>query len=432
MEGKKRHKGRGWILLLVVLALALTAGLSWSSLGLYIAPQKVLRTALGKAFDGLERRWQGSPTRILAKGYAENGRNTAQVLLDTADARLGQIRYDLLVNTDLTERQIAAQGTVSTGGNTLHLAVYLNRNFAALTSQDLLQGGYYGIAYDTFGTDLRSIPLISLLLPDKTIAQWENRVGQLQKLMNGSYSYPKVPQITRKEIELSSLPLLALKGVVSREDAFINGESLNCHKLTYSVSGSPAAQILDTLLDTDDLDKSHLTVSFYLAENVLVKAELTGTAGKDHVSYLLTLGRNPAVDNLTLGTAKTENGRASRFSASVSTKWEGERLLETICVNETVFSYEWNGRTGDMTLTLPGREKAALHLSETETGFRIITTDLNKLLGWDGEKVSACTMTIAKGTEITVPGYKNLDQWSLEDLLVLLSGVGSLFGLQIP
>lgn len=432
MEKQQRHKGKWGFLLLAVLVLALAAGAFWDDFRLNVAPQMVLRTSLGKAFDGLEQRWQGSPIRILAKGYAENGRNTAQVLLDTADARLGQIRYDLLVSTDLTGRQVAAQGTVSTDGNTLHLAAYLNRDFAALTSQDLLQGGYYGITYDTFGADLRSIPLVSLLLPDKTVTQWENGIAKLREFMNGSYSYPKVPEITRKELELTSLSLLALKGAVSREEVLINGESLNCQKLTYSVSGPQAGQILDALLDAEEMENSHLTVSFYLFENALVKAELTGTAGKDHISYLLTLGRDPAADDLSFGAAKTENGRTSRFSASVSTQWEGERRLETICINETAFSYEWNGPAGALTLRLPGREKAALQLAETETGFQIITPDLDKLLGWGSGKVRACTMTIAKGAEITPPGYKNLSQWSLEDLLVLLSGVGSLFGLQIP
>ena len=432
MEEKKQRKGRWWILLLVLLVLMLAAGMFWKGLGLYIAPQMMLRAALGVAIDGLEQRGPGSPIWILAKGYDENGRNTTQVLLDTDDDHLGQIWYDLLVHTDLIDRQMDVQGTVATNGNTLRLAAYLNRDYAALTSQDLLQGGYYGITYETFGADLRSIPLASVLLPDKTIVQWENGVTQLQELMNRSYSYPKIPQITKKEIELSVWSLLALKGVVSRENAVINGESLNCHKLTYSVSGPQAGQIWGTLLDTENLENSHLTVSFYLAENALVKAELTGTAGKDHVSYLLTLGRNPEADDLSFGAAKTENGKTTRFSASVSTQWEGERRLETICVNDTVFSYEWNDRTGDMTLALPGREKAALHLSETETGFQITTPDFDKLIGWGRGKASTCTMIIAKGAEITAPEYKNLSQWSLEDLLVLLSGVGSLFGLQIP
>ena len=432
MEEKKRHKGRWWILLLVLLVLVLAAGVFWEELGLYIAPQTVLRAALGEAFDGLEQRGQESPIWILAKGYDENGRNTTQVLLDTDDDHLGQIQYDLLMHTDLIERQIAARGTVATNGNTLRLAAYLNRDYAALTSQDLLQGGYYGITYDTFVEDLRSIPLVSLLLPERTIVQWENGVAKLQELMNRSYSYPKIPQITKKEIELSAWSLLALKAEVSRENAVINGESLNCHKLTYSVSGPQAEQILGTLLDTENLDNSHLTVSFYLSEKALVKAELTGTDGKDHVSYLLTLGRNPEADDFSFGAVKTEHGMTTRFSASVSTQWEGERRLETICVNDAVFSYEWNERTGDMALALPGRKKAALHLSEMENGFQIITPDFDKLMGWGSGKSGVCTMTIATGAEITAPVYKNLDQWSLEDLLVLLSGVGSLFGLQIP
>jgi len=38
---------------------------------------------------------------------------------------------------------------------------------------------------------------------------------------------------------------------------------------------------------------------------------------------------------------------------------------------------------------------------------------------------------VAKGSGFDTPGYKNLDQWSLQDLLALLGGIGGLLGLQI-
>ena len=40
-------------------------------------------------------------------------------------------------------------------------------------------------------------------------------------------------------------------------------------------------------------------------------------------------------------------------------------------------------------------------------------------------------MTIRKGSEISIPEYKNLDQWSLDDLKVLLGGIGSLIGIWV-
>ena len=40
-------------------------------------------------------------------------------------------------------------------------------------------------------------------------------------------------------------------------------------------------------------------------------------------------------------------------------------------------------------------------------------------------------MTVRKGSAITTPKYKNLDEWSLDDLLVLLGSIGGLLARQI-
>ena len=37
-------------------------------------------------------------------------------------------------------------------------------------------------------------------------------------------------------------------------------------------------------------------------------------------------------------------------------------------------------------------------------------------------------MTVRKGAAITPPDYKNLDKWSLDDLLILLGSIGGLLG----
>ena len=84
-----------------------------------------------------------------------------------------------------------------------------------------------------------------------------------------------------------------------------------------------------------------------------------------------------------------------------------------------------------MRLTLPDREAISLNLSEAESGFRVMTQDFGKLMGWSGDKTYDCTMTIRKGSEISIPEYKNLDQWSLDDLKVLLGGIGSLIGIWV-
>ena len=39
-----------------------------------------------------------------------------------------------------------------------------------------------------------------------------------------------------------------------------------------------------------------------------------------------------------------------------------------------------------------------------------------------------CIRDSRKGSAITTPKYKNLDEWSLDDLLVLLGSIGGLLG----
>ena len=92
-----------------------------------------------------------------------------------------------------------------------------------------------------------------------------------------------------------------------------------------------------------------------------------------------------------------------------------------------------------MKLFLDGQEEEiALTLTEAETGIAVATEDFAQLLdalsrdgtGTPGEDIS-CEATIYKGSEVVTPEYKNLDQWTLKDFMVLLNGLGSLLKLEI-
>ena len=91
-------------------------------------------------------------------------------------------------------------------------------------------------------------------------------------------------------------------------------------------------------------------------------------------------------------------------------------------------SYDWQPQTGDMVLTLPEKSPISLNLSQAQDGFQIQTKDFAALIGINSRKEFDSTMTVCKGTAITPPNYKNLDEWSLDDLLVLLGSIGGLLG----
>lgn len=418
-----------WLpLLLVILLIAAAAVVFWDGIVMFIAPKPVLTAAITEAMSKLEERSQGSPIWILAKGYDEGGKNTTFLDLKTFDSILGEINYDMMVQTDLSDHQVSAEGMVSSGGNSLNLSVYLDREFAALTSEDLLKGGYYGITYETFADDIRSFPLLTFLIPTGTIASWESSVSSLQEYMNRTYQLPQIPEITEEDIQMLMLGILALKSRVTTEEIQVYGQALDCHKLTYSAAGTQVGEALGYLMNSDSLEDGEITASFYLYEKTLVKLELSGRAGDDSVRYDLTLGQDTATDDLSLVAIKDENGERTQVSLLVSTKQAGDQYVETICVNDIAVSYDWNTVSGDMTLNLPGKEAISLNLADAENGFRITTKDIAKILDIDSKSAYDCKMTVSKGAEITTPNYKNMDKWSMDDFLILLTGVGSLIG----
>ena len=102
--------------------------------------------------------------------------------LSVEDNLLGKMEFDFQLKTDFSTNQIQAAGTIEGKEISFDTSVYLNKSFAAVSSQSLLQGGYYGITYATFSQDLRQIPFSTFLIPKETIAGWEKQVGDLSCL----------------------------------------------------------------------------------------------------------------------------------------------------------------------------------------------------------------------------------------------------------
>ena len=114
--------------------------------------------------------------------------------------------------------------------------------FAAITSEDLFKGGYYGITYDTFSSDVRSFPLLSRLIPSATLSKLDSSVEKLQVYMNRTRQIPQLPEVQEEDIHKLILGLLVLKSDVHKETLTVDGQSLECLRFDYSVPAcSPVA-----------------------------------------------------------------------------------------------------------------------------------------------------------------------------------------------
>ncbi len=426
-----RRTTKIWILLFSLLLIFALVFAFWDTLVMLIAPKAVLSAAIQQAISDLEGRWNESPFAVIAAGYDREGKNNVDLDLSVSGDLFGTRTYRLQVLTDIPHNLIQASGTVE--GESLSLediTLYADSAFIALSSEELLGDAYYGITYSTFSQDLNQIPLLSFLVPNETREKWAERIGSIQDFMNQDRKYPVIPEISRKELQYLTLGIMALKCDISKENCIVDGTDVSCRKFVYQASGSQVAPLAEALLGTSNLETGSIQATFFLYGKNLVRTELWAASGEDSISYILELSENLSSGRLSLGMSKIENGISETFSAALVPQGEGESRAEAVSINDFCFSYIWEPESGKLQLSIPDRDEITLYLHHGDDGVLIETQDLPAILNVPkGEKTYECSMMIGKGAEISAPAYKNLDDWSLQDLLILLNGVGSVLGL---
>ena len=410
----------------------------WDALAVWIAPKTVLTAALHSAAIQLQERWERSPVSLAAECLEPEGLYSARLDLRTDSQLFGPIDYQIDLSVDTHNNRILAEGTVRTKENDLDLAVFLDRNYAAVSSGDFLEGGYYGITYDSFPEDIRSIPLISMFINDHTLTGWESAVSGIQKVMNQTYSLPELPEISPEALQDVLAAVLLLPGHVERDQILVNGDVLQGHRIDYSASGGEVLNLLSSLMNTGDGSDAGISASFWLYEDQLVKVSLRGYAGGNSISCSAELRGEE--NTITLRLARWEGGREQGICIRHSAIQEQGVLRESWSFfqdfngtgEETRLAYTWEEASGR--LTLDGEGTPVVSILKTDSGLTLKTEEFgklwNNLIGTPGpDNKVACELTLGPGKGVTVPEYKNIDQWTLEDFLVLLKGIGGLFGL---
>jgi len=433
-------KKNKWIIpLAVVLAGVLLLGACWDSVKVYLAPKTVLSDALIKTANALDTRFGGSPIHILSKGLDRSLSNTVQLEMTRQEALLGAVRYDMTLQTQLAPRRVMAAGTAATGDRVLDLGLYLDENFAAITSDGLLAGGYYGITYDTFPQDIRKSSMLAFLIGEETISQWEADLDSLEETMGKSL---ELPDFDLEDLKMAMVGLLALRPQVTKETAALSGGSRECFRLRFQVEGElirKAAQMAEMELPVSLEDRDVLTADFYLAEGYVVRWDLN-LSGQDAMVLSLWADTQPVTDTLQLRFTREEGRKQTELSLDTvsSQALYTEEITISGGTEPTTLRYSWNRETGEGEISrsgVTGKTTAALNLSETDSGFLVKTDDLDALLALLGEGEdkadTSAALTVTRGSDFATPAYKNLDQWSMEDILILLEGLGGLLGLQL-
>lgn len=430
------EKGRlkWWLLLL---AGVLAAAVCGASVFMCTRPKLALTSALPKLFSQLEERFRGDPLRMAAEVFDQDGKYTADVRL-----RTGTVIYDMTAQTDFSTHCFFADGRIYSSEKAVDISLYLDASIAAISSEELVKGNYYGIAYDSFSSDIRNMPMFSPFVSEEVLDRWTDSVRRIKETM--SWEYPKItlPTLSNQEVKTLLLGMAALPCSRETVSVPINGEILSCLKLDYFLDGEQLESMLGKTSKTNTPEGTAVSASFYLYDNSVVKLRIQDQKGKDIHAYTITFGRDPLHDTLSFEGNENLAGKSVSYCVYVETKPQINGLTQTIRYSSgqsapAVYTYQWEETTGTMylktdTISTPVK----LSLCRKSNGIQISTVDLGKIISilfkdpkipeaFDGVE---CTMVVQTGSNIVAPDYKNLDTWSFDDLLILMGGLGSVIG----
>lgn len=442
---KKRFWGYVFLTLLVV---AIAACFLWEDILLLAAPKVILTTSLTNVIDQLEERFQENPMKILLRALEQDGQYTANVNMQMDNKLLGNVNYDMTVQTDIKAHRIRATGRAATEQREIDLSLYMDTDYMAVSSDGLVDGQYYGISYDSFVKDIRSIPLLNLMINDNLLTEWEGAVHKIQDGMQQEVVLPVIPEIKAAEIKALLFGIIALPCQTEKTTFWLDDEVVTCKKMDYHLEGAAVGEVISSLTNQSFGSDASVQISFYLYEKSIIRMAVICRSDSKNIQATVDLGMNPLENPLSIEYSKQGMKTNSYFGAVVNTlraeniyseRWEVRNINNG---NESFFScrYVWNPSNGAMEVSLNDAvDNVSFVFRENTEGIYIQTYDFGRFvkmfsqtrplisLGNDVE----CSMIISGGSIIDKPGYKNLNQWTASDFLGLMSGVGSLIGINL-
>lgn len=447
-------KRKWWLAVASVLA-ALGISLYFFGVRVRVAPRLVLYGALNDAIDQLKSRFEDSPGHMLLDVYNSEGFYQADLQLETKMNLVGLVRYDFDMGIQLQPRRIRGTGTVIAGKKALDLSAYMDGDFAAVSSEGLVDGHYYGICYDTFSQDVKEREVLSFLIGDETIAEWENSVSSMDEFMTRETNLPKLSQ---SDIRAALYAVLTLNPEVSKEKITFSGEKMAVHAVSFRATGQqitnaamPHQQELTPEI-TNWIEKIKndpqfcIEAVFYLDRGTLVQLQASLKSSEGGCQITVCLGDPDKKQALSMTLEILEGQKREQFELSVENAVNRESYQEKIQFLRTKngenqllcadYTYDLSSGEMDLILTKDGKEyRLRMHLAGEGEKLTITTQDITPLINLFREKPlknpAVCTLSVMGGDEIAIPEYRNLDQWSLEDLWSLIKGLGGLIGIQI-
>lgn len=490
VKTEKKHKLKWWIVAIAaVLVVVLAVFLLWEPLYVRIAPQAALSKAAFNTMEDLASRYEGNPIAMMDKiSSCEQIAGEGEFVITIPDE--GDIRANISVVGDRNKRQVLLEMGMAVNVDysasvSADLDFYMDPDFMALNLDQVTNGTFYGIAYDTFGKDIRSNQLILDAISESGVTSIEEWISYLQEAMNAEEAeYEPSEAYT----ELLTQFLTAQKPDVSNEKVKLGRKEYSCYAISYLIpisdlgdfadsyvdlieddemlrnavsAGSFASQVddpeyfWDTIVDglremadsIQDID-GDVTICFHIYKNHVVNINMNFDGTRDsgdklEIEASFLLGEDPTQGDIVLNMDISDDKKYN-INIVLSTEKDDSTISQSLEFNRTgsdndgtlTLAYEWDREAGDLELeyrldTDNGSEtdkfSQTLILKEEDDGFRITISDFDSIPSMQGMDCSL-SLYFHEGKRISVPQYTNIKDLTSTDLYDMLINIQDNYG----
>lgn len=485
-KGREPRKFKWWMAAIpALLVVALAVLLLWEPLSIRINPLGALAKAAANTAESLADRYEGNPISMMEKAYTSDqtaGEGTIAIRVPEN----GEIQANISVNADRNTRQTLMEMGMTLNYSDYGVSVsgdldfYMDPDFMAFNLEQATNGTFYGIAYDTFGSDIRSNPLLTDSLSEEQLVVLEELVSGLQEVLNRENTEF---QLSEEYSELFAQFLKEQKPTVSTEKINLGENVRSCHKICYTIPVSELGELMDAVVDLLEDDEmiqaldmvntleydwemlienarnavdsfrdsdGDMTVCYYIYKNRLVNLSVNTTISDDmgdemSADIAFLLGEDPARNDLVLSMDLINtDDEMQRMELVFSTQKDGSTISHglELCVNgddtdERIFvSYEWDREDGDLELVLqmdspsissPLKVKQRMILKEEEDGFLLEISDFSNIPDMQDIDLDVF-FYFHEGKSIKAPKYTNIKNLTTTDLYDILMNIENSYG----
>lgn len=433
-----KHRNRiGWFAVLTAVGILWFFG---ESLAVYLFPRLALSKAVERSSVQLWEEYAKSPVYVLSQMFAQVDGYCLSVNLSQEHLSLGRIEYDLTASLQDKPRILYTQGTLQLMERKIDLSAYLDKQSAALTSEALVAGKWYGFRLDSLCQEIRGHSALNYLLGGENIAKLEDSLARLKTLLNRDL--PAIPLIHREDMEFVRVGLMMLDYTVISDDTAPGRRFF----LRSEIAGRDVSEMMKS--SGGELPEWAGYLVQWLNYDSTSKIELEFLLGQGLVQYVSLRIRG---DNLNLRTELCLQGAAAltfadeinecAFSVCTGPEEEGSEYpnelrltwMENGMQTDTVIRYRWDLPTGNLWLKLVRGDQAGYaHGLLKEDRLRFEAAQVDSFIEMATGKqygFRKCVLTLRPGAELCTPEYLAFSEWSMEDLILLLEGIGTLLGL---